>query len=168
MSVEVRSPINENVDFTAGFSRGSADTGTVYNPYYDVFAKLEVTSTVFGGGITYQFLPGEQVNPYISAGLNWAKAEATLKVNGYSEEADDDEIGFNFGTGIEFLIGDSYTGPEMSVLAGLGYSSVGDDNLSLGVSFNVWAMQQVLISLGIDYGFDEGNRTIYGGIGIGF
>ncbi len=166
--LELRAPVNENVDFEAGFSRGSFNSGAWHDPFDGFYSKVKGTSMVIGGQVTYQFSPGERINPFVLGGISWAKAEWTFQANGYSEKIDDDELGFHAGTGIEFLIGDADTGPEMSIKAGPLYSSFGDGNFILYVSFNTWATEQFGISLGLDYGFAEGYRTIYGGVRIGF
>ncbi len=165
----LNTPINRNTDFTVGFGRSHAESYRVYFPDYRSYGKLEATSLAFSGGINYQFLPDEQVNPYLSVGFSGVKSELKLKIEGYaSETIDDNDIGFNFGFGVEFLLGDAYTEPEMSIKAALGYNTIWEGDLNLGVSFNAWVNPKVLLSVGFNYLFDEGDRVIHGGVGIGF
>lgn len=160
----IRLPIDSHLDFIAniGQAKISGDL-PIYDPYYlrTYMVKVDGTSTSLGGGLTYQFKPNEKVNPYLGLGIMWSK----VKFESMGESEDEDDTGIIAGGGIELNVND-----QASFDIGLSYQSemYDEDEITVGLGFNVWVTPEFRLSIAVDYGTDLQDMGISGGIGIGF
>lgn len=165
--VGLRLPINANLDFVGSIGQSKLD-GSVseYDPYLGFYEiDVEGTGTSLGALLQYQFMPGDQVNPFVGVGVLWSKAEIEASVAGYSESEDDDDTGFTVGAGIEFNIDE-----KISINTGINYQSemFDEDDIIAGVGFNAWVTPQLLLSVVGQYAFDSEDKGISAGLAIGF
>lgn len=160
----IRVPIDSHLDFISSISQAKISGDLhVYDPYYyrTYRVSLDGTSTSLGGGLSYQFKPDEQVNPYLGLGIMWSKVE----YESMGESDDDNDTGLIAGGGIELNLN-----KQASFDIGLSYQSemFDEDDILVGFGFNVWVTPVFRLSVSVDYGIDSQDKGISGGLGIGF
>ena len=164
-----RFPVDSHLDIIAGISRAEI-SGEMYsyNPYTSLSAypivtpvSIDGTSTTFRGGLTYQFKPGEKINPYVGIGFAWNKTE----LESMGESIDEDDTGAVLGGGLEANVNE-----QLSFGLGISYHTemYDEDETSLGVGLDFWATPQLLLSFGAEYALSSKDAGVSGGVGFGF
>ncbi len=154
-----RTPVNENTDFILSAGRRRLDgelEGRIRN--------IKGTETSIDGRLAYHFLPGERFNYFAEGGIGWAEAELEFE----GDKVKDDAFGIIAGGGIEYIIGELYPEPVMSVIAGLRYHSISEDDIIAGIDFNVWLNSRFLLTAGAEHAFDSGANKLSAGFAVGF
>jgi opacity protein-like surface antigen len=161
----LRLPINTNLDVVASIGHSKLE-GNMRR--YDIHSgdviyneNTEVTGTFLSALVQYQFVPGAKVNPFVNAGVEWAKSE----LESAATSIDDDDTGFLIGGGIEFNID-----TKLSVNTGINYLSemFDEDDFIAGIGFNAWVTPQLLLSIVGQYGFNSEDIGLSAGFAIGF
>lgn len=148
-------PLDSNVDFgiSIGYSKLAGSWEGV---------DIESTAKSLTGSIAYQFKPEQQINPYITVMCGIVSSEAEFSIPGFSLREKDDDFAFSVGGGIEIELSS-----QSALRPNIDYVKVGDeDDFFMGLGLNFWFTDNVVGTLAIDYGFDEGD--LYYGVGVGF
>lgn len=125
-------------------------------------AEADMSALDAGANLVYFFKPGQQLNPYLRAGLDVVKAEVEADVFGLTLSKDDTEIGFGGGGGIEFE-----ATREILLRGGLDYFHIdGEGSFDLSGSFGYWFHPHFLGFVGASHNFDSEDTA--GQIGLIF
>ena len=123
---------------------------------------VEIDLSAIGAGIdfVYSFNPGEAVNVYSVVGLMLAKTSAQVSGFGGSESADDTDLGWRGGFGVEF----ESSGNGLFRISITG-SSLGDStSLPLSGGCGYWFSDKMLAVISGTYDLDSQNTTLQVGI----
>jgi len=154
--VNLRLPVNANLDVIAGMSQSQLEGDDPFTG-----ESIEADGTSLQIGVQYQFSPGEKINPNIAVGFG--RVDVDVEVDGVS--ADDDDTGGFLQAGVEFGLQDN-----VSLNVGAVYTTeiFDEDDFSGAAALNIWATEQVLLSVGASYSFDSEDVGVSAGAALGF
>lgn len=157
----LRIPVNANVDLVGNLGQSLAE-GFVEG------YEIEATSTYLSVLLQYQFAPRAVVNPFVEAGILWARYEEEYRDDYYyygETIYEDDDVGFVFGGGLELNIDE-----QVSLNIGVAYETeiLDADEIAVSAGLNCWATPNLLLSLYCSHGFESENTGLAGGIAFGF
>jgi Opacity protein and related surface antigens len=125
---------------------------------------FDVTGLQVGGGATYWFKPGAQINPYAGAGVFVSKSEVKYSGIWTDISEDDTNIGFTVGGGAEFDIA-----PKVLLSAGLDFETCdGESDVNLIVNAAYAVAQNIYLGGSVGYWFDEGDMAVMAGLAFLF
>lgn len=160
-NASLRVPVNANVDLVGNLGQSLAE-GLVEG------YEIEATGTYLSLLLQYQFAPRAVVNPFVEAGILWARYEEEYSDDYYYRGEtiyEDDDVGFTFGGGLELNFDE-----QLSLNLGAAYETeiMEADEIAVSAGLNLWATPNLLLSLYCSHGFESENTGLAGGISFGF
>ena len=128
------------------------------------FGGINVEATAFGFllGLTYQFSPGADTNPFVGIGIGVVETEVTASVPGLTAKSDSTDFAATLGGGVEIAIS-----AMAAISPSIEVQTVDDESdVFASLPLNIWFNDRVYGLLAAAYGFDDGD-VLYG-FGLGF
>jgi len=154
-------PVDQNISWSTSFGFARLDGSFTQEGFL-----IDVEGTAIGAqtGPVYQFLPEEQINPYVFGGAGFVRSKVEAKFMGFKEKETETDFAFSVGGGVEISVGD-----RVAVLPEIYYFRVGNEDDFVGaVSGILWITDAFFTSARVFYGFDEGNSGVSVGVALTF
>lgn len=160
-SARIRLPIARHFDVVAFHSQAMLEGA---DETVEGAPRVKSKDTEYGVDLIGHVLPGRTANPFVGAGVSNAMTQTT--VDGKPTFADED-LKFKLAGGAEVrLAGD------VSLNLGVAYqgsfrASYGSE-ITAAVSLNGWVTKLLLVSVGVEESFDEGDTAVSARVSYGF
>lgn len=156
--MSLRLPLHRHIDLVGRLHEAKSSARMTIDEEENV--KVEHYFSGFGADLQFHFLPGNEINPYVSAGFD--RNRDKTKVGEEEESERDTAILMEGGVEIELDYG-------FSCQIGLGYYDMfGVADAYAVVSVHKWILENFMLQAGLSHVFDPGNTFLGVGIVIAF